>query len=94
MEKARRFREALTMPIGLVGGIKSLASYETVIGEGFDAIVLGRTLIHDPNLPNLYESGAQTESGCITCNRCVAHIDGDEGVICPRRREVEQEQAA
>ncbi len=94
LEKARRFRQTLKMPIGLVGGIKSLASYETVIAEGFDAIVLGRTLIHDPNLPNLYGSGVQTESGCITCNRCVAHIDGDDGVICPRQRELEQEQAA
>ncbi len=94
LEQARKFRAVLSMPIGLVGGIKSLASFETVIAEGFDAIVLGRTLIHEPNLPNLYETGVQTESGCITCNRCVAHIDGDAGVICPMRQELEQTAAA
>lgn len=83
LENARNIRKAVKMPIALVGGIKSLASFKTVMEEGFEGIVLGRTLIHDPNLPNLYAEGEQSTSGCISCNRCVAHIDADDGVICP-----------
>ena len=62
-------------------------------GEDFDGIVLGRTLIHEPNLPKIYESGEKSISGCISCNRCVAHIDSDDGVICPINVEMASEAA-
>ena len=87
LEKARKIRAAVKMPVALVGGIKSLASVKTAMAEGFDAVVMGRALIHEPNLINQYQSGAATDSGCISCNRCVAGIDGDDGVTCPITKE-------
>lgn len=93
LDDAKKVREAVNMPMALVGGIKSLANFKTVVGAGFDAVVLGRTLIHEPGLPNMYAAGEQSTSGCISCNRCVAHIDSDDGVICPVNVEMEAEAA-
>lgn len=90
LENAKKIKAALSgLPVCLVGGVKSLSSYHTIMEEGFDAISLGRALIHEPNLPNLYASGEKETSGCISCNRCVAHIDADDGVICPMIRDEE-----
>jgi 2,4-dienoyl-CoA reductase-like NADH-dependent reductase (Old Yellow Enzyme family) len=93
LDDAKKVREAVKMPIALVGGIKSLANFKTVMHEDFDGIVLGRTLIHEPDLPKIYETGEQSTSGCISCNRCVAHIDSDDGVICPINVEMASEAA-
>ncbi len=83
LENAKKIRAEVKMPIALVGGIKSLASFYKTMEEGFDAIVLGRALINQPNLPSIYKNKEAEVSNCISCNRCVAHIDGDDGVICP-----------
>ncbi len=83
LENAKKIRAEVSMPIALVGGIKSLESFEKTMEEGFDAIVLGRALINQPDLPNLYKNKDTAVSNCISCNRCVAHIDADDGVVCP-----------
>lgn len=93
MEQAKRIKDAVSLPVGLVGGVKSLSSFNKVMEEGFATIVLGRALIREPDLPTLYATGKKEESSCISCNRCVAHIDADEGVICPLTKD-ELEQAA
>ena len=93
LERARRVRSAVKMPVGLVGGIKSLASINAAMSEGFDAAVMGRALIHEPDLINQYQAGLATQSGCISCNRCVAGIDGEDGVVCPIVQEALQEAA-
>ena len=83
LENAKKIRAEIKMPIALVGGIKSLSSFYKTIEEGFDAIVLGRALINQPDLPKLYTNKEAEVSNCISCNRCVAHIDADDGVVCP-----------
>jgi len=83
LDNARKIKDAVKMPVALVGGIKSLESFRKTLDEGFAAIALGRALIHEPNLPDIYARGEKEVSGCISCNRCVAHIDADDGVVCP-----------
>lgn len=94
LEQAKRIKDAVSLPVGLVGGVKSLSSFHKVMEEGFASIVLGRALIHEPDLPDQYAAGTKEVSGCISCNRCVAHIDADEGVICPLTKEELEAQAA
>ena len=82
LESARTIRKAVSMPLALVGGVKSLASAERVVAEGFEAIALARALIHDPAFVNKLADGRLRESGCTSCNRCVMGIYDPNGVRC------------
>jgi 2,4-dienoyl-CoA reductase-like NADH-dependent reductase (Old Yellow Enzyme family) len=82
LEHSRKIRAALDMPLAYLGGVKSLASIETAMQEGFDAIVMARALIHDPALVNKLQCGELRQSGCTSCNRCVAYIYDPAGTRC------------
>ena len=81
LEHARKVRAAVDLPLICVGGVQSLASVHRALEEVYDAVQLGRALIHDPALVNHYRDGVKTESGCTVCNLCVAEMDRD-GVKC------------
>jgi 2,4-dienoyl-CoA reductase-like NADH-dependent reductase (Old Yellow Enzyme family) len=73
-EMAEQFRDALDLPIILLGGISELATAEAAIDDGFDFVAMGRALLHDPELVNRYQDGTATASGCVHCNRCMPTI--------------------
>jgi 2,4-dienoyl-CoA reductase-like NADH-dependent reductase (Old Yellow Enzyme family) len=81
LEKAKRFREALDMPLVLLGGIAQLETAERGLAEGFEFVAMGRALLIDPDLINKFEDGSRTKSRCIHCNRCMATIY--TGTRCP-----------
>ncbi len=81
---ANEVRRAVTMPLILVGGVKSLDDIETALGHGFELVAMGRALLHDPALIAKYQAGAKRTSGCIPCNQCVAEMDREGGVRCAR----------
>ncbi len=78
---AKKVRAEVGLPLICVGGVQSLASVQRALGECYQAVQLGRALIHDPALVNKYRDGRKTESGCTLCNLCVAEMDRD-GVKC------------
>jgi 2,4-dienoyl-CoA reductase-like NADH-dependent reductase (Old Yellow Enzyme family) len=82
LENSRQVRAATSLPLAYLGGVKSLANVETLLAEGFDAIALGRVLIHQADLVNAFASGRQLESGCTSCNRCVAMMYTPGGTSC------------
>jgi 2,4-dienoyl-CoA reductase-like NADH-dependent reductase (Old Yellow Enzyme family) len=82
LEHSRQVRAAVRMPLAYLGGLKSLASVERVLAEGFDAVALGRALICEPDLPRRFETGAATASQCTSCNRCVAMMYTPGGTSC------------
>jgi 2,4-dienoyl-CoA reductase-like NADH-dependent reductase (Old Yellow Enzyme family) len=82
LEHARKVRAAVTMPLAYLGGVESLANVEQAMGEGFDAVAMGRALIFDPNLVNNLHSRATEKSGCIRCNQCVAMMYTPGGTSC------------
>jgi 2,4-dienoyl-CoA reductase-like NADH-dependent reductase (Old Yellow Enzyme family) len=82
LDHSRRVRTAVKMPLAYLGGLKSLASVERVLAEGFDAVALGRALICEPDLPRRFETGAAKASECISCNRCVAMMYTPGGTSC------------
>ncbi|MFO7561211.1 MAG: NADH:flavin oxidoreductase [Enhygromyxa sp.] len=78
---ARKVREAVDMPLCLLGGIVSRDNLETAMDEGFELVAMGRALIENPNFIRELEAGQVTRSACTHCNACVAEMDRD-GVRC------------
>ncbi|MGB6057789.1 MAG: NADH:flavin oxidoreductase [Microthrixaceae bacterium] len=78
---ARQFKEALDLPVILLGGISNLATAQGAVDEGFDFVAMARALLHNPGLLLEYQNGRSDESGCIHCNRCMATIYS--GTRCP-----------
>ncbi len=76
LEKARKVRNAVNMPLVLIGGICSLENMETAMKEGFDFVQIGRATIRDPNIVKKMERGDVTASDCDHCNRCVGIVTG------------------
>ncbi|MDB5972623.1 MAG: NADH:flavin oxidoreductase [Hydrocarboniphaga sp.] len=81
-EHSLKVRAAVSMPLAYLGGAKSIQGIDQVIADGFDAVVMGRALIHDPDLVSKFASGAATESGCTACNRCVVSMYTPAGTHC------------
>ena len=71
---ARQFRDALTMPVILLGGINRLKTIERAIDLGFPFVAMARALLREPDLVNKLQKGSSTESLCIHCNKCMPTI--------------------
>jgi 2,4-dienoyl-CoA reductase-like NADH-dependent reductase (Old Yellow Enzyme family) len=71
---ARQFREALSMPLILLGGINRLDSIDTALGEGFEFVAMARALLRDPDLVNKFRDQHVAEGLCIHCNKCMPTI--------------------
>jgi 2,4-dienoyl-CoA reductase-like NADH-dependent reductase (Old Yellow Enzyme family) len=78
---AREFREALDLPLMLLGGINEKATMDEAMTEGFEFVVMGRALLREPDLINRLRSGEATGGICIHCNRCMPTIYS--GTNCP-----------
>ncbi|MFA5938004.1 MAG: NADH:flavin oxidoreductase [Sinimarinibacterium sp.] len=82
LEHSRKVRAAVKLPLAYLGGAKSLAGVQQAMGEGFDCVVMGRALIHDPDLVNKFRDGRATVSGCTACNECVVSMYTPGGTRC------------
>ena len=82
---ARQFREALAMPLVLLGGINQLATAESAVEEGFAFVAMGRALLREPDLVNRWRDGTQTRGVCSHCNRCAPTIYSRGGTTCVER---------
>ncbi len=81
LDRALRFREALSMPLMLLGGINRLDTMEQAMAQGFDFVAMGRALLHQPDLVNQLQAGSADAGACIHCNRCMPTIY--QGTHCP-----------
>ena len=79
LEGARRIREAVSIPVGYVGGVLSLADMQRVREAGLDFIELGRATVRDPDFLGRLQRGEIEGSDCDQCNRisrCISqHIE-------------------
>jgi 2,4-dienoyl-CoA reductase-like NADH-dependent reductase (Old Yellow Enzyme family) len=71
---ARQFREALSMPLILLGGINRLDTIHRAMAEGFEFVAMGRALLREPDLVAKLETGVSSEGLCIHCNKCMPTI--------------------
>ncbi len=74
VEQAKRFREALTIPLILLGGINERSTIERAMADGFEFVAMGRALLREPDLINKMQSGDRTSGVCDHCNKCMPTI--------------------
>jgi 2,4-dienoyl-CoA reductase-like NADH-dependent reductase (Old Yellow Enzyme family) len=81
--EAQAFRQALSIPIILVGGIKSFETAETLINDGTtDFISMCRPFIREPNLVKRWQSGDLRPALCKSDNACFKPAMEGQGVYC------------
>lgn len=73
-EKALAFREAVSMPLIMLGGINDKATMDRAMEEGFEFVAMGRALLREPDLINRMQAGETTKGICIHCNQCMPTI--------------------
>lgn len=71
---ARQFREALSLPLVLVGGINRLETVQDALAEGFAFVAMGRALLREPDLLRRWQAGDTREALCVHCNKCMPTI--------------------
>jgi 2,4-dienoyl-CoA reductase-like NADH-dependent reductase (Old Yellow Enzyme family) len=71
---ARQFRDALSMPLILLGGINRLDTIERAVDLGFPFVAMARALLREPDLVDKMRKGASDESLCVHCNKCMPTI--------------------
>ena len=81
---ARQFREALSMPLVLLGGINRRDTIDDAMAEGFEFVAMGRALLREPDLVLKLASGRRAEGLCVHCNQCLPTIyTGTRCVLVP-----------
>jgi 2,4-dienoyl-CoA reductase-like NADH-dependent reductase (Old Yellow Enzyme family) len=81
--EARIFKEKITVPLILVGGIRSLEVAKRLVEEGVaDYISMSRPFIRDPDIVNRWKAGDLQVAECISCNNCFEQIKQGKGVSC------------
>lgn len=75
LEDARRFRQALSVPLVYVGGVVSRANAEQIVDkDGFDFVQMGRALLNEPDFVNRMMNGENHRCGCDHVNYCIARM--------------------
>jgi 2,4-dienoyl-CoA reductase-like NADH-dependent reductase (Old Yellow Enzyme family) len=84
LPQARQFREALSMPLILLGGVNTMDTVETAMKEGFEFVAMARALLRDPDLVNKFQTETTREGLCVHCTKCMATIyQGTHCVLRP-----------
>ncbi|MGW0044799.1 NADH:flavin oxidoreductase [Rhodococcus sp. NPDC003348] len=81
LEYARQFRDELSLPLVLLGGVTDLDAMEVAMREGFEFVAMARALLREPDLIARIQRDRETRSLCIHCNKCAASIF--TGTRCP-----------
>ncbi|MGZ4128976.1 MAG: oxidoreductase, partial [Actinomycetota bacterium] len=71
---ARQFRDALDMPLILLGGINRLGTITQALSEGFAFVAMARALLREPDFVNKMRVETGRESLCDHCNKCMPTI--------------------
>lgn len=83
LEAAKVFKKKLTIPLILVGGIRSLPMAERIIGQGMaDYISMSRPFIREPGLIQRWKSGDLRKASCLSDNLCFGPAGAGEGIYC------------
>lgn len=82
-EEAKAFKQAVDIPLILVGGMRSFEVAEKLVDEGVaDYISLSRPLIREPGLIRRWREGDRRRAECKSDNLCFKPAMAGEGVYC------------
>jgi 2,4-dienoyl-CoA reductase-like NADH-dependent reductase (Old Yellow Enzyme family) len=83
LDAAKMYKDAVSAPLMLVGGI---LSYEVAMGlveQGIaDFIALSRPLVREPQLVKRWREGERSRATCVHCNKCFGPARSGEGIYC------------
>ncbi|MBU1055080.1 MAG: NADH:flavin oxidoreductase [Proteobacteria bacterium] len=76
LETAARVKQAVSLPVITVGGMRSKAFMESAIREGkTDFVSLARPLLLEPDLANKFMKNESESAKCDNCNICFVATD-------------------
>jgi len=82
-DAARLYKEKITVPLILVGGIRSYEVAKKMVDkERIDYISLCRPLIREPDLIKRWKRGNTERAACISCNKCFEPVRAGKGIYC------------
>ena len=70
---ARQFRDALSMPLILLGGITRLDTVERALAEGFAFVAMARALLREPDLVARMQAGTASDVAVHPLQQVHAH---------------------
>lgn len=81
---ARALKTSVTVPIILVGGIRTTETMTAILNSGdADFLAMSRPFIREPDLVNKLSAGRTGMVDCVSCNMCLTH-DGTDPLRCWR----------
>ena len=85
--ECRQARQALKLPLILVGGMRKLKDMEQVVDDGIaDAISMCRPFVMDQHIVRKFHEGTADTSDCISCNKCIPEMGrGKLHCVLPNR---------
>ena len=85
-EAARQYKDKITTPLMLVGGIRSFEVAEHLVDEGFtDYVSMSRPLICEPDLITRWQTGLTHKSECQNDNMCFTPPMRGRGLFCANK---------
>ncbi|HHT9155947.1 MAG TPA: oxidoreductase [Candidatus Tripitaka sp. YC43] len=70
-DNARKIKEAVSLPVICVGGIRSREVMESIIStKKADMVSMSRPFIREPDLVERLRKGLTDRASCISCNQC------------------------
>src|SRR5699024_12805825 len=72
LDDARQIRDAVAMPMMLLGGIVDRPSIDAAMDSGFDFVAMGRGLLREPDLPAQLRADDRRRPLCLHCHRRLA----------------------
>ncbi len=86
-DEARVFKKNITIPLILVGGVRSIEVAERLVEDGVtDYISMSRPLIREPYLINRWKAGDRSKAHCISDNKCFGPGMKGKGIYCVNDR--------
>ena len=84
----REIKPGVTVPVMMVGGLRTPALMEDVIQKGeADLISLSRPLIKEPAIIKDWQNGDLHRATCISCNRCFEALRKGQTLHCVYHQE-------
>jgi 2,4-dienoyl-CoA reductase-like NADH-dependent reductase (Old Yellow Enzyme family) len=91
-EWCRDIRRSVTVPVMMVGGLRTFELMEQVIqNQEADFISLSRPLIREPGIINDWKNEDRHRATCISCNKCFDALLKGEPLHCVIRKETKGE---
>ena len=87
---AKKIKNQLSIPIILVGGIRSFKTSNHILKTGAaDLVSMSRPLIREPGLIKRWKEGDRKKAKCVSCGQCFQAARSPEGLYCMLERRVQ-----